>query len=59
MSTIIRSSDLQGRRLPELSAMFRKAQQELVQSERGSKERRAALTSLDAISLAMARRMRP
>ena len=58
MTKTITSADLQGQSLPELRAMFRKAQRELVQSEHGSPERQAALVRLDAISLAMAQRMR-
>lgn len=59
MTRIITSEGLQGRSLPELQALFREAQQELVQSEPGSQARRDALASLEALSLAMAqRRMR-
>ena len=59
MSKVINPSDLQGRSLPELRALFRNAQQELVRSERGSRERRAALANVEAISLAMARGLCP
>lgn len=59
MSKVINPSDLQGRSLPELRALFREAQQELVQSDRGSQERRAALANVEAISLAMVRRLSP
>lgn len=58
MSGIKRPEDLQGKSLPELSALFRKAQQELVQSDENSEQRREALVSLDNISRAMANRMR-
>lgn len=57
MSRIITPSDLSGRSLPELRVLFRKAQETLVRSERGSPERRAALASLESISRAMAHRM--
>lgn len=56
MTRIITPADLQGRSLSELQALFHAAQQELVQSETGSQARRDALSSLDALSLAMAQR---
>lgn len=58
MTRIISPSELQGRSVPELRALFHQAQQELVQSDRSSQERSAALANLDNISLAMAQRMR-
>lgn len=59
MVNVINPTDLQGRSLPELRALFREAQQELVRSDRSSQERRAALANVEAISLAMARRLCP
>lgn len=59
MVKVINPSDLHGRSLPELRALFREAQQELVRSDRGSQERRAALANVEAIGLAMARRLCP
>ena len=56
MTRIITPADLQGRSLSELQAQFHAAQQELVQSEAGSQARRDALSSLGALSLAMAQR---
>jgi hypothetical protein len=56
MIRIITPADLQGRSLSELQALFQAAQQELVQSEAGSQARRDALSSLDALSLAIAQR---
>jgi hypothetical protein len=56
MIRIITPADLQGRSLSELQALFHAAQQELVQSEAGSQARRDALSSLDALSLAIAQR---
>jgi hypothetical protein len=56
MTRIITPADLQGRSLTELQALFRSAQHALVQSEAGSPERREALASLDALSLAIAQR---
>lgn len=56
MSRIITQADLQGRTLAELQALYRTAQQELVQSDAGSQARREALATLDALSLAIARR---
>lgn len=59
MVKVINPSDLRGRSFPELRALFREAQQELVRSDRGSQERRAALANVEAIGLAMARRLCP
>lgn len=59
MSVIYTPSDLKVHSLPELRALFHKAQQELTQTAYGSQERRQALASLDAIGLAMAKRMAP
>ena len=59
MVQVSNPSDLRGRSLPELRALFREAQQELVRSDRGSQERRAALANVEAIGLAMARRLCP
>ncbi|MDJ0922909.1 MAG: hypothetical protein QNI84_17415 [Henriciella sp.] len=58
MDRIITPSELKGRSLPELRALFHEVQQQLVCSDDGSQERRNALTSLDTISRAMAQRMR-
>lgn len=56
MTRIITPADLQGRTLNELQALYRAVQQELVQSEPGSAARSNALSSLEAISVAMAQR---
>lgn len=55
MTRIITSADLQGRSLAELQALERAVRHELAQSEPGSQARRDALTSLQALSLAIAR----
>jgi hypothetical protein len=56
MSRIITQADLYGCTLTDLQALYHTLQHELVLSEAGSQARRNALASLDAVSLAMARR---
>lgn len=56
MSRIITQADLQGRNLTELEGLYRAVHEELVRSEPGSQARRDALASLEALSLAIARK---
>ena len=56
MTTIITPAALQGRSLTELQALLRTVQRELVQSEPGSQARRDAIATIEALSLAIARR---
>ncbi len=56
MSRITTAAALQGRTLTQLQALYQSMQQELVCSEAGSPERREALASLEALSLAIAQR---
>ncbi len=56
MTRIITPAALQGRSLTELEALYRAVEQELVQAELDSQARREAVASLDAISVAIARR---
>lgn len=57
MSRIFTPASLQGRSLAELEALYRAAEQELVQTEIGSQARCELAASLDAISVAIARRL--
>ena len=57
MTRIITPAALQGRSLPELQALYRAVEHELVQTEIGSQARREAAASLDTLSVAIARRM--
>ena len=57
MSTIFTQAALQHRSIRELRALFARAQRDLVRSTAGSCDRRAALSSLETISLAIAQRM--
>ncbi len=56
MSRIFTQTSLQGRSISELQALYESVQQELTMSEAGSQDRSNALTSLEAISIALARR---
>lgn len=56
MCKIMTSLDLDRRRDSELSALFRKVSQELVESEPNTVKRRTALANLENISRAMASR---
>ena len=49
MRNIFTQAALQGKSLPELSALFASVQQDLVRSDAGSQERNYALTSLETI----------
>ena len=55
--TTFTPSALKGRSLPELRKLFASVQQELTRSEAGSPARRDALTSLETISLEIAKRL--
>ncbi|MBK8174836.1 MAG: hypothetical protein IPK66_06070 [Rhodospirillales bacterium] len=55
MSQIITAAELQNRTLSDLQTLYRKAQEELTRSPRGSADRRNALASLENISRAIAR----
>lgn len=55
MTRIITPADLQGRSLAELQALHHSVQQELMLTAPGSIERRKALASLEALSLAIGR----
>lgn len=57
MRQVFTQAALQGRTITELRALFAQAQYELVCSDHGSQERRAALANLDTISRVLARRM--
>jgi hypothetical protein len=56
MTRIITPADLQGRSLTDLQALYYAVRQEFAESEPGSQGRRDAIVSLEAISLAIARR---
>lgn len=55
MSLVITAAALQNRRLEDLQTLYRKVQEELTRSQRGSAERRNALANLENISRAIAR----
>lgn len=57
MSRIITRSELHHLGYEELRSLFNKISAELVQSQPGTIERRAALSSLDNIQRAMAQRL--
>ena len=56
MSRIFTQTTLQGRSIAELQALYESVSLELTMSEAGSQDRSNALTSLEAISQALARR---
>ena len=55
MSRLITAAELQNRTLFDLQTLYRKVQEELTRSPRGSAARRNALASLDNIVRAIAR----
>ncbi|MCR8725813.1 hypothetical protein [Frigidibacter sp. ROC022] len=56
MSKIFTAAALDGRSIPELRALFRKAHEEMVASEAGSVDRRNAIASIENIGRAIAQR---
>jgi hypothetical protein len=58
MRRVITPQELGSRPESELRALFHKAQQELVQSETGTPDRRIALANVEAIGRALACSMR-
>lgn len=56
MSRIITAAELQNRTLSDLQTLYRKVQEDLTRSLRGSAERRNALASLNNLARAIARK---
>lgn len=55
MERVFTLAALEGRPLPELQAIFREAQRDLVRSDTGTLARRQALANIDTVSLAIAK----